>query len=636
MLDILDLNECNVIDNKFGGKAVGLSLLKSYRYNIPFTLIVEATDTISDFDDTKFKECLKRKLSRIETNGTYNIAIRSSSLNEDSFSYSLAGNYKTIIGNKTFDQLIIGMKEVVKSLNNNSDKMGIVLQKFVKADYSGVIFSSNPVTYSKKEMIINYISGAGEKLVSGKESGTDIIVSINNGNYFFSSKIPNDLIKELCVVVKKLENKLDYPIDIEWAIENNKIIFLQCRPISNITNIKTQFTKVKTDTIQNIPEQLRSHDKIALRLYAQKKGILVSNAYLFIRNNSIVAKTPNIIEMIPCNNDCRGYSSVVIYPTRISNKIVRSFVGKKNDLDNSTMGCCRYGVRTFPRYENAIECLKEFSNLCYEDYWISAVILQELFDPLYTGVIKQNEGEIIIEITRGHFLTKGVVPTSQYILKNSSIISKYEVEQKRWYRILEGHVIECVCNENEKNIVSLNSDELLQIADCFSELLTSNTIIVEFGVLKDNLKTIKPYLIDFVDNNKSKEISALDIEKGILSRGKREGIICHVSVDDYDSLNMHYHDVSKTMKKNNDKIVFFCKRPDIGLLDILNKYDNSNISFVFAEGSILCHLAVILREKNIPAIIIGEFQRFEYLNGVKCLIDADESSLIGKERVIIE
>lgn len=128
----------------------------------------------------------------------------------------------------------------------------------------------------------------------------------------------------------------------------------------------------------------------------------------------------------------------------------------------------------------------------------------------------------------------------------------------------------------------------------------------------------------------------MDIKKGILSRGKREEIICHVSVDDYDSLNMHYHDVSKTMKKNNDKIVFFCKRPDIGLLDILNKYDNSNISFVFAEGSILCHLAVILREKNIPAIIIGEFQRFEYLNGVKCLIDADESSLIGKERVIIE
>ena len=64
-------------------------------------------------------------------------------------------------------------------------RMGVIIQEKIDADYSGVIFSSNPLNYSRKEMIISCVAGIGEELVSGSVSGQDIVVTVRNDEYKF-------------------------------------------------------------------------------------------------------------------------------------------------------------------------------------------------------------------------------------------------------------------------------------------------------------------------------------------------------------------------------------------------------------------------------------------------------------------
>ena len=40
------------------------------------------------------------------------------------------------------------------------------------------------------------------------------------------------------------------------------------------------------------------------------------------------------------------------------------------------------------------------------------MIIQEIFDPKFTGIMKKNGSTTFIEIARGHFVAKGIVPMS--------------------------------------------------------------------------------------------------------------------------------------------------------------------------------------------------------------------------------
>lgn len=636
MLEIVNIDKVDSCIGNFGGKAAGLALLNKEGFRIPRSVFVEATDSISDVDDEQFQCKLKEELKSLKKDRYYKVAIRSSSLNEDAFVNSLAGHYKSIMGQMSFDEILDGMKEIILSLGETEkDKMGIIIQEMIDADYSGVIFSSNPLNYSKKEMITSYTGGTGEGLVSGKIQGTDILTRITDGRLEFNGtlKFDSGLAEELCRSIKTLEQKLSYPIDVEWAIKGESIIYLQCRPISSITGIASEVLPVTRETLKNLPKPLQSHDKIQLRLFAQSKGIAISDAYLFVQNSCMdhhlsvgeIAKTKN----------CTGYSAVVVYPQTISNKVIRSFVGDKKQMNGMAMNSCRYDIRSFPEYDNIRDCVNAFLQLSGDEYWISAVILQEIYKPLYTGVIRKENDVSIIEITRGHFLTKGVVPTSQYIFKNRELISRHEIEQERWYEVIEGHVLECSGIETEEKKVTLSIDEQKRIIDLFEGILSSDAV-VEFGIIKNQEEDLVSYLIDFVDHSSGNEMEMTDIRSGIISKGKRSGIICHVSLDNYDSLNMHYHDVLDNEGKKENNIVFFCKRPDIGLLELLHSYDNSKISFVFAEASLLCHFAVVLREWKIPAIVIGEFQKSDYPAGRLCTVDADNENLFRQGRILYE
>ena len=641
MLRITEIGPEKIQTEEFGGKAVGLYLLCQCNLLVPQTLLISADINLDDLDDDSFRQELKLKMAKFNKNGHYNLAVRSSSTIEDSFSDSKAGHYKSILGNMTWGQVLDSIREVIESQSSTEDpcaRMGVIIQEKIDADYSGVIFSSNPLNYSRKEMIISCVAGIGEELVSGSVSGQDIVVTVRDGEYKLGDGYGRGMtaLPELCRQSKQLEKTLGYPIDIEWAVCDGTLYFLQCRPLTSITKIHNTISQVTKEGLADIPNQLIDHDKIQLRLFAQQHDRLISDAYVHIFNGCHPALPQ--ISGIKKSAHCKGYSCVITYPRKLSNKVVRSFVGDSKNVTQNITDCCRYGIRSYPPYADITKCLETYEQMVLEDYWVGATIIQEIFAPRYTGIIQKNGSNFIMEITRGHFLTKGIVPTSQYMVdKDGNIILKKETDQYTWFEIIEGHVIRCICNDGDTAKVELFDDNIRYTVRYFEELLESNAEVIEFGLLEeDGGSHIQPYLIDFVNSDEDVSIAATDISEGIISRGRITGRILHLDTKAEDSLDIHFHDECDEGQQLAGNTIIFCEKPDISVLSVINRYNPRNVGCVFSDGSMLCHLAVILRERGIPAVRIGAYSRLQYPDGAVCMLDAESKGLAGRERLIIE
>ena len=181
------------------------------------------------------------------------VAVRSSATLEDLPDHSFAGQYDTQLGVCDLAGCIAATKRCWASLwterayeyrqKNDIDHMtvdmAVIVQSLVEADASGVIFTADPVNGYKSRMIIEAVGGLGDTLVSGKATPQRFVVAkkkcrIVSKNLTSESCITDSVVKKLSKLGKKIEKHFDSPQDIEWAISNNKIFFLQSRPITVI------------------------------------------------------------------------------------------------------------------------------------------------------------------------------------------------------------------------------------------------------------------------------------------------------------------------------------------------------------------------------------------------------------------
>ncbi len=134
--------------------------------------------------------------------------------------------------------------------------MAVVVQRMVRAEVSGVMFTTNPLTAHPGEIVIDAASGLGEGVVSGKVQPDNFVLWKSTGKIKRSrlsgksrgetaATEPCILESDLKVLAElgcRLEQEMGCPQDIEWAIENapagnrrvGGITLLQSRPITTL------------------------------------------------------------------------------------------------------------------------------------------------------------------------------------------------------------------------------------------------------------------------------------------------------------------------------------------------------------------------------------------------------------------
>ena len=212
-------------------------------------------------------------------------AVRSSASFEDSKHFSFAGQANTYLYQRNINDVIKSVKKCwasffspqallyflhMKKKNNTFSldkiKMAIIIQKMVNASVSGVLYTSNILNNDRNQMLINSSWGLGESIVNnsvnpdmiilqkekfkilektmGEKEKKSIPNSIRSGTVLIETNsfsrerfsLNNKQIRQLYDLGLKAENTFNYPQDIEWAFENEKLYTLQSRPITTLKN----------------------------------------------------------------------------------------------------------------------------------------------------------------------------------------------------------------------------------------------------------------------------------------------------------------------------------------------------------------------------------------------------------------
>ena len=166
-----------------GGK--GRSLARMYRagYRVPDGFIILPAafvgDELTSEAWAQTQMCLSR-LRRADEDGSF--AVRSSALSEDSAQASFAGEFETVLDVRTDEEICAAIRTVrcsrhnarvqaytqAQGLEQTDQEIAVVVQRLIRPDYAGVLFTVDPVTGDLMRMTGNFVPGLGEKLVSGQ------------------------------------------------------------------------------------------------------------------------------------------------------------------------------------------------------------------------------------------------------------------------------------------------------------------------------------------------------------------------------------------------------------------------------------------------------------------------------------
>lgn len=261
-----------------------LSIKKVLHFSKAFKQLIRITRIPSKIEK-QIKIGFKKLKKQSGRHASY--AVRSSATIEDTEAFSFAGQAKSYLYNKSFDEIILSIKKCWASLftpsalfyiiqmNKKRQKislldirMAVVIQKMVNADVSGVLFTTNVINNNQDEILINSTWGLGETIANNtiipdmfivKKSEFEIIKSVigakekksirnpegaytiiidTEPRYRQACSLNENQLKKLYNLGLKLERDFNCPQDIEWAIENEIVYTLQSRPITTLKKEK--------------------------------------------------------------------------------------------------------------------------------------------------------------------------------------------------------------------------------------------------------------------------------------------------------------------------------------------------------------------------------------------------------------
>ena len=226
-------NLINKSPERIGGKA-------SQLFNINPDLLPNWSVITADCPDDKLQEVC---WDIVNPNSTQRYAVRSSVVGEDGKDQSFAGIFESKL-NVPITGIEHAVREVRDSANAGraeaylkapSPNVAVIVMPMVKAQYSGVLFSKEPVEGTDR-MLVEWEEGVGG-VVDG-ESNSNMIF-LDSEDFYRSGEIYEKCV-ELDIPLytiwheaKRLEKNYGRPVDIEWAInEEGRPFVLQVRPIT--------------------------------------------------------------------------------------------------------------------------------------------------------------------------------------------------------------------------------------------------------------------------------------------------------------------------------------------------------------------------------------------------------------------
>ncbi|RPI53484.1 MAG: phosphoenolpyruvate synthase, partial [Chloroflexi bacterium] len=229
------------------------------------------------------------------------VAVRSSATAEDLPEAAFAGQQDTYLNVAGPEGVLEAVRRCWASLwtdraiayraqqevDQESVKLAVVVQRMVAAEAAGVMFTANPVTGARDEIVVDSSPGLGEAVVSGlvtpdhlvlrkrrrgwriaerRAGRREVIVRARAGGgteqvqgpaAAESPALPDRAVLRLARLGLAIQRHFGRPQDIEWAWAAGEPFILQARPITALPSPLTRPNKVQRMVAANFSEMLR-------------------------------------------------------------------------------------------------------------------------------------------------------------------------------------------------------------------------------------------------------------------------------------------------------------------------------------------------------------------------------------------
>ncbi|MBI4788061.1 MAG: phosphoenolpyruvate synthase [Chloroflexi bacterium] len=225
------------------------------------------------------------------------VAVRSSATAEDLPEAAFAGQQETFLNVVGTTELLDAVRRCWGSLwgdraiayrarlklDQQTVKLAVVVQKMVEPEFAGVMFTANPVSGARDEIVIDANPGLGEAIVSGlvtpdhfvlrkqrlgwkiaeRQAGRREVVirsRAGGGTEHVAGRdaadLPNRALRDLARLGVAIQRHFGSPQDIEWAWAEGKPFILQARPITALPEPVPHANKVQRLLAANFGEML--------------------------------------------------------------------------------------------------------------------------------------------------------------------------------------------------------------------------------------------------------------------------------------------------------------------------------------------------------------------------------------------
>ena len=235
----------DVVDARYGGKALGLAELSAAGFAMPAAFV------IANADPEALPAQLPQRYAELVAAGTVTrVAVRSSAAGEDGIESSFAGQYETVLGVSSYDELVAAVRHCVASTGSDratayqadagiSGSMHLVVQEMVDARAAGVVFTADPTSARRDLAVVDAVAGLGEALVDGSTTSdhyeVDLAGRITDRQTTETPAISDAEVTAVAAGAREAEARWGRPLDLEWAIDGaGEIRWLQARPITTL------------------------------------------------------------------------------------------------------------------------------------------------------------------------------------------------------------------------------------------------------------------------------------------------------------------------------------------------------------------------------------------------------------------
>ncbi|WP_160395197.1 PEP/pyruvate-binding domain-containing protein [Paenibacillus sp. MMS18-CY102] len=533
-----------------------------------------------------------------------NIVIRSSAPGEDGANSSMAGlytSYTNITDDNECLQCVLNCfasayTQGVYTQNHFGEGTAIVMQTFVDFEIGGVAFSQD-IYSDGNEMLLNYKVGGIEGVVSGQHSGFSARVP-RTGDMPILAHLEREQVAMLLNWGQEFEQLVGGAVDFEWGLCEGNLYCVQLRPVTSLRGSLDVPAIVDIDDVKacsrlNLGVLKEKHmrwfdKKHHVRKMCKALGIRVTNVRYVISP----AGEPAIVGAI---NDVLS---------AMETPYIEAYDGDRFTI------LCR---------EQLLQYAKDKSQGFQEEL---KILVQEFTSTVYCGYASiDKDGLVYVETLPGGFRTfwlDGATPTTYLVTVDGEAV-------KEKIQTVTGYFDFCSESKDfepihpEKPFMhGLEEKQLKEIADMTGNLSRKlGEVRIEWVFDGNHIR--------FFDLSEETRPLVETLGLGnMLSTGFAAGQVC--ILDDIDTFDVLFNDIISEIdvvpKASFNKTVHSdrCQAMIEELLQgkespiVVAEYPKRTLAvladyvsgFIFERGALLCHLAIILREKQVPAVVVED------------------------------